>query len=314
MNALDIVSLGEPLYEFSALPDRPGFWLQGFGGDTMNCAIAAARQGARVGYLTRIGADAFGEDLMQLWRTEGLDTSGVEVDAAAHTGVYFVTHGAQGHVFSYLRAGSAASRLSPENVPLGQVRAARFFHTSGITQAISAGACDAAFAAMQLAREAGVQVVYDANLRLRLWPAARARAVIAAAMSMSDLFLLSDDEAAVLCDQSQPDAILDWCRRNGARRVALKLGKDGVIGCEGDRRERIAPHRVEAVDATGAGDCFAGSLMARLAAGDDYWDALRYANAAAALTTTGYGAVAPLPRPGAVRRLLNTGSHRLSPG
>ena len=313
MSALDIVSLGEPLYEFSALPERPGHWLQGFGGDTMNCAIAAARQGARVGYLTRIGADAFGEDLMRLWRAEGVDTSGVEVDAASHTGVYFVTHGAQGHVFNYLRAGSAASRLSPENVPLVQVRAARFVHTSGITQAISASACDAAFAAMQVAREAGVQVVYDANLRLRLWPAARARAVISAAMAMSDLFLLSNDEAALLCDQSQPDAILDWCRRNGARRVALKLGKDGVIGCEGDRRERVAPHRVEAVDATGAGDCFAGSLMARLAAGDDYWTALRYANAAAALTTTGYGAVAPLPRPDAVRRLLNPGS-RPSPG
>lgn len=300
----DIVSLGEPLYEFSALPDRPGHWLQGFGGDTMNCAIAAARQGARVGYLTRIGADAFGEDLMRLWAAERLDVSGVAIDASAHTGVYFVTHGPQGHVFSYLRAGSAASRLSPDNVPLAQVRAARFFHTSGITQAISASACDAAFAAMQAARAAGVQVVYDANLRLRLWPAPRARAVISAAMAMSDLFLLSNDEAAVLCEQSQPDAILDWCHRNGARRVALKLGKDGVIGCDEDRRELIPAHRVQAVDATGAGDCFAGSLMARLAAGDDFWQALRYANAAAALTTTDYGAVAPLPTPEAVRRML----------
>ncbi|MCC7547940.1 MAG: sugar kinase [Burkholderiales bacterium] len=302
--APDILSLGEPLYEFSALPDRPGYWLQGFGGDTMNCAIAAARQGARVGYLTRIGADAFGEDLLRLWRSEGLDISGVEIDATAHTGVYFVTHGPQGHVFSYLRAGSAASRLSPENVPLARVRAARYFHTSGITQAISPGACDAAFAAMQAAREAGVQVVYDANLRLRLWPAPRARAVISAAMAMSDLFLLGNDEAAVLCAHTDADSILDWCRRNGARRVALKLGKDGVIGCEGERRERIAAHRVDAVDATGAGDCFAGSLMARLCSGDDFWQALRYANAAAALTTTGYGAVAPLPTPEAVQRML----------
>jgi 2-dehydro-3-deoxygluconokinase len=61
---------------------------------------------------------------------------------------------------------------------------------------------------------------------------------------------------------------------------------------------------VQAVDATGAGDCFAGALMARMAAGDDFYSALRYANAAAALTTTGYGAVAPLPRPEDVRRLL----------
>ncbi len=303
--AADIVSLGEPLYEFSALPDRPGTWLQGFGGDTMNCAIAAARQGARVGYLTRIGADAFGEDLLRLWRAEGLDVAGVEIDPVAHTGVYFVSHGPQGHSFSYLRAGSAASRLSPGNVPLVRVRAARYFHTSGITQAISDSACDAAFSAMEAAREAGVQVVYDANLRLRLWPAARARAVIAAAMAMSDVFLLSSDEAQILCDQSQPERILGWCQRQGARRVALKLGKDGVIGWDGQRRAHIPAHRVEAVDATGAGDCFAGALMARLAAGDDFWRALRYANAAAALTTTGYGAVAPLPTPEAVERLLS---------
>jgi 2-dehydro-3-deoxygluconokinase len=58
------------------------------------------------------------------------------------------------------------------------------------------------------------------------------------------------------------------------------------------------------VDATGAGDCFCGAALARLAAGDSIWEASRYANAAAALATTGFGAVAPLPRPDAVRRAL----------
>ena len=69
-------------------------------------------------------------------------------------------------------------------------------------------------------------------------------------------------------------------------------------------RERIAGHAVQAVDATGAGDCFAGSLLARLVAGDAIAQAVRYANAAAALTTTGFGAVAPIPRPQDVRGLL----------
>jgi 2-dehydro-3-deoxygluconokinase len=304
----DIVALGEPLYEFSQLPDAPRRWLQGYGGDTMNCAIAAARQGARVAYLTRLGNDAFGAQFLQLWQEEGLDASGVGLDADAHTAVYFITHGPQGHVFSYLRAGSAASRMRPDHLPAALIRGARFFHTSGITQAISASACDTAFAAMDMARSAGVQVVYDANLRLRLWPAARARAVITAALALSDLFLLSVDEAQVLCELQAPQAILDWCMRQGARRVALKLGKDGVIGCDGSSTQRLAGHAVACVDATGAGDCFAGALMARMAAGDTFWAALRYANAAAALTTTGYGAVAPLPRPEAVRRLLETGT------
>jgi 2-dehydro-3-deoxygluconokinase len=304
VNGVDVVSLGEPMYEFSELPGGERRWLQGFGGDTSNCAIAAARQGARVAYVTHVGADEFGEQFLRLWREEGVDVSGVGVDPEAHTAVYFITHGPEGHVFSYLRAGSAASRMRPEHLPLELIRGASYFHTSGITQAISASACDTAFAAMEAARGAGARIVYDANLRLRLWPAARARAVIGAALAMSDLFLLSIDEAATLCELSDPDAALDWCHRRGAKRVALKLGRKGVIGSDGERRERLAGHRVNAVDATGAGDCFAGALMARMAAGGDFFDALRYANAAAALTTTGYGAVAPLPRPDAVRHLL----------
>ena len=171
--AIDIVSLGEPLYEFSQIPQSPGRFLQGFGGDTMNCAIAAARQGARVAYITRLGDDEFGRQFLQLWRDEGLDISGVAIDPEAHTAVYFITHGAAGHVFSYLRKGSAASRLTPADLPLKLITRARYFHTSGISQAISA--CDAVFAAIEAAKSAGVAFVYDSNLRLRLWPLARAR-------------------------------------------------------------------------------------------------------------------------------------------
>jgi 2-dehydro-3-deoxygluconokinase len=84
----------------------------------------------------------------------------------------------------------------------------------------------------------------------------------------------------------------------------LKLGPEGALVSDGSKRERIDGYKVQAVDATGAGDCFCGACLARLAAGDSLWDAARYANAAAALSTTGFGAVAPLPRPEAVRKLL----------
>ncbi|HEX2390012.1 MAG TPA: PfkB family carbohydrate kinase, partial [Casimicrobiaceae bacterium] len=73
---------------------------------------------------------------------------------------------------------------------------------------------------------------------------------------------------------------------------------------DGRHREVIAGRRVDALDATGAGDCFDGAFIARVVAGDDPFAAARYANAAAALATTGYGAVAPLPRAADVQRLL----------
>ena len=305
MARMDLVSLGEPLYEFSQIPGESGRYLQGFGGDTMNCAIAAARQGAKAGYITRLGDDEFGRQFLQLWRAEGLDISGVGIDPQAHTAVYFITHGPAGHVFSYLRKGSAASRMRPADLPLELIRKAKFFHTSGISQAISDSACDAVFAALEAARVAGVRIAYDSNLRLRLWPLARARAVIRATIVLADYFLLSMEDAEALCGEKDADAILDWCHEAGAKVVALKLGAAGVVGSDSTRREKIAGHAVNCVDATGAGDCFAGALLARMAAGDDFWDGLRYANAAAALATTGFGAVAPLPRPDAVRRLLS---------
>jgi 2-dehydro-3-deoxygluconokinase len=303
--AIDLLSLGEPLYEFSQIPESPGHYLQGFGGDTMNCAIAAARQGARVAYVTRLGDDDFGRQFLQLWRGEGLDVSGVAIDPEAHTAVYFITHGNTGHVFSYLRKGSAASRLQSAELPLELIRSARYFHTSGISQAISDSACDAVFAAIEAAKSAGATFVYDCNVRLRLWPLARARAVITATLAKADFFLLSMEDAEALCGLKDPAAIIDWCHRAGAGVVVLKLGADGVMGSDSSRCERIAGHKVDCVDATGAGDCFAGALLARMAAGEDFWRSLRYANAAAALTTTGYGAVAPLPRPQAVRELLS---------
>jgi len=301
---IDVVSLGEPLYEFSQIPQSPGRYLQGFGGDTMNCAIAAARLGARVAYITRLGDDEFGRQFLQLWRDERLDTSGVAIDPEAHTAVYFITHGATGHVFTYMRKGSAASRLSTADLPLDLIKRARYFHTSGISQAISESACAAVSAAIDAAKTAGAAFVYDSNLRLRLWPLARAREVITATLSRADYFLLSMEDAEALCGLKNPDAIVDWCHGAGAGFVALKLGAEGVMGSDSTRRERIGGHKVDCVDATGAGDCFAGALLARMSAGDDFWQALRYANAAAALATTGYGAVAPLPRPEAVRKLL----------
>jgi 2-dehydro-3-deoxygluconokinase len=194
--------------------------------------------------------------------------------------------------------------MRPEDLPLDLARSARFVHASGISLAISAGAADAVLAAFEAARAAGAKVSLDSNLRLKLWPLARARATIGAAAALADYFFPSIDDARVLSGRDDPDANLEWAHRLGAKQVFLKLGADGVIASDGTRRERIAGHRVNAVDATGAGDCFCGAALARLAAGDSLVDAARYANAAAALATTGFGAVAPLPRPDAVRRLL----------
>lgn len=302
--APQVLAYGEAMVEFNqASKDRPEY-LQGFGGDTSNFAIAAARQGARTGFVSAVGDDYFGRLLIDLWTRESVDTSTVRLDPAAPTGVYFVSHGPGGHAFDYLRKGSAASRYTPRDLPLDIIAAARVLHLSGISVAISDSACDAALAAVEHARESGVRVSFDTNLRLKLWPLARARAVMNEVLRLTDICLPSWDDVAVLTGLDDRDAILDYLLARGARMVALKLGKDGAYVATPDERRIVPGHVVAAVDATGAGDCFGGAFVARLAAGDDPFTAARYANAAAALSTLGFGAVAPIPHREDVERLL----------
>jgi len=302
----DVVALGEALIEFNQTVPGQAHYRQGIGGDTSNAVIAAARAGARTAYLGRYGgADDFGEWLLQIWHREGVDVSGLLCDPQANNGLYFVRHTTDGHRFSYARHQSAAARMQPDDLCHGLVERSRFLHVSGISLAISVSACDTVFAAIERAHQAATRVSLDANLRLRLWPVARARAILREAIAQCDVFLPGLDDMALLTGLQQPDAILDWIRKiNEHAVVILKMGSQGVMLDQAGVRTRIAACPVQAMDATGAGDCFAGNLLARVCAGDDWLQACRYASAAAALSTTGYGAVDPLPKPEQVGALL----------
>lgn len=304
----DLVAIGEPLIEFNQRQPGDPDYRCGFGGDTSNAVIAAARSGARTAYVSRVGADPFGRALRALWAREGVDARYVLTDEAAPTGVYFVSHGEAGHEFSYLRAGSAASGLRPADVPAATLAQARFVHASGISLAISTQACDTVLEALATARRAGARVSLDFNLRLRLWPLARARAVLREALTLADLVFTTVDEMDALFGCADADAACTWLLGAGVPLALVKRGAQGLRVHDGARAIDLAGHRVATVDATGAGDALCGALLARLAAGDDLRAAAVYANAAAALSTTGYGAVAPLPTPAQVHALLAAGS------
>ncbi|GAA0681616.1 2-dehydro-3-deoxygluconokinase [Dyella sp. SG562] len=295
-----ILAFGEPLAEFNQTRPDSAAWQLGYGGDTSNFCIAAARQGAEAGYIGAVGEDRFGDGLRQLWEAEQVEHTHVLTDEQAPTGVYFVSHDASGHHFDYLRAGSAASRYAPDRLPRRAIASARALHLSGISLAISQSACDAGLAAMEEARAAGVMVSFDTNLRLRLWPLARARAVMREALRMCEVCLPSWDDVTALLDCDDRDFIVDTLLGYGVELIALKMGAQGCYVATLHQRTLVPAYAVEAVDATGAGDCFGGAFVARLVAGDDAVAAARYANVAAALSTTGYGAVASIPHAAAV--------------
>jgi 2-dehydro-3-deoxygluconokinase len=307
----DLLCMGEPMLEFNQLPPQPDgtrHYLEGHGGDTSNAAIAAARQGARVGYITALGCDMPGDSFMALWAREGVDASTVLRSDRWQTGVYFVTHDAAGHHFLHYRTNSAAAMYATADLPEAAIAQARMFYVSGISQGISQSAADAVFAAIDIARRNGAKVAYDTNYRPRLWPPVRAAAVMHAAMAQIDYALPGIDDVTTLTGLTDPDAVLDFYLRLGPKVVVLKMGEAGAYLATPDQRVRIPRHPVEVVDATGAGDAFCGSFLARILAGDPPERAARYANVAAALKCAGYGAVAPIPRAAEVLATMQQGA------
>lgn len=305
---VDLLCMGEPMLEFNQLPMQPNgtrHYLEGHGGDTSN---AAARQGARVGYITALGQDMPGDSFMALWAREGVDASAVIRTNRWLTGVYFVTHDDAGHHFLHYRANSAASMYSVTDLPVTAIAASRMLYVSGISQGISTTAADAVFAAIDIARRNRVKVAYDTNYRPRLWPPARAAAVMHAAMAEADYALPGSEDVQSLTGLTDPDAMVDFYLRLGPKVVVLKMGESGVYLATPERRVHIPRHAVRVVDATGAGDTFCGSFLARTLAGDEPEQATRYASVAAALKCTGYGAVAPIPRSSEVLAAMREGA------
>lgn len=297
--AADLICIGEPLLEFvqqPPLPDGRILYAQGFGGDSAIVAVAAARQGVKTAYVSAIGLDPAGEALLGLWAEENIETSHVRRSASHPTGVYFVTTGPEGPRVNDRRAGSAATTLSPADIPDKAIAAARIVFASGISLGISASAADAVFQAFAIARQNGVVIAVDTSYRPALWAPRRAAALIHAAVGEADIALTALEDAAALTGLTDPDAILNFYLGLGPGLVMLKMGAEGVFLGTPEQRLRIPPFPAAAVDATGAGDTFSGAVLARLLAGDTPEDAAHYAAVASAISTTSYGAIAPIPR------------------
>ncbi len=295
----EILGLGEPLIEMVRLPDpidgRPAY-VQGFGGDTSTATIAAARQGARTGYISAVGDDMFGEALRALWTREGVDHTHVHTRTGDPTGVCFIDPDPAGRRFTYARRGSAASQLRPEDLDENAIASARVLHLSGITLAVSATMQEAALAAIGIAVAHGTQVSLDLNNRPALWDTEIAVEVLTTAAAQADIVFASDDEAKLLFGDDTPDAIADRFLGIGAQIVIAKQGAKGALLATSGTRTHIPPAPSNPVDSSGAGDAFAGSFLAwYLETGDSHLAATKAAEVAAA-TVSGLGAVEPIPR------------------
>lgn len=257
---------------------RPAY-AQGFGGDTSTAIIAAARQGGRTGYISAVGPDMFGLALRDLWSREGVDHGHVLTTDGCETGVCFIDPDPSGRKFTYARSGSAAARYDANDLPTEYIANARVLHVSGISMAISAAMRVATLRAIEIARENRILVSFDLNFRPAL-----------------DVVFPSDDEARLLFGDERPEDVADRFLAAGAKIVVVKRGDRGAYLAAESERLHIAPAASSPVDASGAGDSFAGAFLAWFIETGDAKEAARRAAEVAAATVSGLGAVEPIPR------------------
>jgi 2-dehydro-3-deoxygluconokinase len=230
-------------------------------GAESNFAIALRRLGVDVAWISRLGRDAFGDLVLTTLAGEGLDVTHVRRDAEP-TGVFFKWHDEGSSRVLYRRAGSAASRLQPEDVPDTAIERAGLVHLTGITMALSDSARRTVVETARRARTTGATVTFDPNYRPALWASAPAAGeAMREVLPFVDWVLCGLDEGCAIFEVGTPAALRALVLDAGAQDLAVRVGERGTVVWAGDESLPVPPVRLEhVVDEIGAGDGFAAGF------------------------------------------------------
>jgi ribokinase len=263
-----------------------GEFLTAAGGKGANQAVGAGRAGGKVTLIARVGKDALGDQAIAGLRRDGIDVSSVFRDTRAASGVALIFVAEDGEN-SIAVAGGANAKLSPADVK----KAARVIRSAAWLVAQLETPVATVTAAAEAAAKAGVPVILNP---------APARPLANSLLKLVSVLTPNETEAELLTGIKITDAAAaaracEKLRSRGVRTVILTLGERGAFLADVDGQRLVPGFKVKAVDSTGAGDIFNGALSVALAEGKTVLDAVRFANAAAALSVTRAGAQPSAP-------------------
>lgn len=305
-----VMTLGEALIDFVPvesgldLADVPGF-TKAPGGAPANVAVGLCRLGIKSGFIGKLADDAFGRYLHGVLAGNGVDGRGISFTAEGRTGLAFISLTASGQRdFLFYRERGADTLLEEGDIDRVDLTGAEVLHHGSVslTGQPSRGATEKA---VQSGRRHGLKISFDPNLRLSLWPSgAHARDVVCGMMSAVDLLKLNEEELSFLSGRGDVEEGARWALERQAGLVVVTLGAGGCLFMNRVSQGRVPGWPVRALDTTGAGDAFMAGLLAALLEGahagwasldgDALGQACRFANAAAAISTTRMGAIGSL--------------------
>ncbi len=314
----EVVTFGEAMLRFvpphfQRLEQTPSFDVQ-VGGGELNVAVGASRLGLKSTWVSRLPNNPLGRLLENRVRQAGVDTSHVVWANEGRLGLYFVEFGAAPRPSSVLydRAHSAISAIKPGEVDWKKIfDGAKWFHTSGITPALSDSATAATREALQAAKQGGLTVSYDLNYRAKLWSAEKAQAVQEPLMEYVDVLIATEEDTSVVFKikaQGKTDdrgfkEVSAESYKEVARRlqekfrftaVAITLRENPLVWrntwtaiayAEGKFYEDVK-YELEIVDRIGGGDSFSAGFIYGCLVKKSYEAAVRYGNAFSALKHT----------------------------
>ncbi|XP_073151381.1 probable fructokinase-6, chloroplastic [Henckelia pumila] len=305
-----VVCFGEMLIDF--VPTTSGLSLaeaaafkKAPGGAPANVAVGIARLGGASAFIGKVGEDEFGYMLADILRQNNVNNEGMRFDPGARTALAFVTLRKDGErEFMFYRNPSADMLLQVSELDLELIKKAKIFHYGSISL-ITEPCKSTHIAATIAAKEAGVILSYDPNLRLPLWPSAEsAREGILSIWNTADIIKISEEEICFLTNGEDPydDNVVRKLYHPNLRLLLVTEGQEGCRYYTKEFNGRVAGLKVESVDTTGAGDAFVAGVLSQLATDTSLLqdenrlrEALRFANACGALTVTERGAIPALP-------------------
>lgn len=268
----ECLTLGETMAAFT--PDRMGplRYVQNYGirvaGAESNTAVGLAKLGVSTAWVSRLGADEFGQYIRNQLRAEGVDCSGVKFDPDHRTGVMFKqTSSGETSVF-YYRADSAASHLEPEDLDEETIRNCRILHLSGITPVLSESCRRTVEAAIEMAKRNGVKISFDPNIRKKLWKDTDFTPMLQQMTRQAEIVLMGLDEAETLFGTRDVEALChELFTAGSAEVVALKDGGNGAWIADKKELLHLEAYPCRCIDPIGAGDGFNAGVLAGLLQG-----------------------------------------------